>query len=42
MAGDEVAADDFSFDNTANAQKVDLADLPDIDDLPSKLVGEAR
>jgi hypothetical protein len=32
--GDEVAADDFSFKNTAKAQKIDLKDIPEMNDLP--------
>jgi hypothetical protein len=33
-AGDEVASIDFTFANTTNAEAIDLADLPDIDELP--------
>jgi hypothetical protein len=32
--GDEVAADDFSFKNTAKAKKIDLKDLSEMKDLP--------
>ena len=32
--GNEVAADDFGFKNATNAKKIDLKDLPDIDELP--------
>lgn len=32
--GDEVAADDFSFKNATNAEKIDLKDLADADELP--------
>lgn len=35
--GDEVAADDFIFNNTTNAQKIDLKDLPG-DALPKNFV----
>ena len=33
-AGDQVAADDFSFKNATSAKKLDLAELADADDLP--------
>ena len=33
-SGSDVAADDFSFKNPANAKKSDMKDLPDTDDLP--------
>jgi hypothetical protein len=37
--GDEVTADDFSFKNTLNAEKIDLKDLQDkISDLPANFV----
>ena len=37
--GDEVAADDFSFKNTMNAEKIDLKDLQDhMSDLPKHFV----
>jgi hypothetical protein len=36
--GDEVLADDFLFTNPTKAQKVDLKDLPDSDDLPKHFV----
>ena len=32
--GDEVASDDFGFKNATSAKKVDLKDLPDMDELP--------
>jgi hypothetical protein len=32
--GDEVARDDFSFKNTMNAKKIELEDVPDVDELP--------
>ena len=32
--GDEVAADDFSFKNSTKAQKIDLKDMSEMDDLP--------
>jgi hypothetical protein len=35
--GDEVAPDDFTFNNTTNAQKIDLKDLPG-DTLPKNFV----
>lgn len=33
--GNEVASDDFTFKNATNAKKMDLDDLPDMDELPS-------
>ena len=36
-AGSEVAADDFSFNNTTSAKKVDPKDLGDTDELPNQL-----
>lgn len=36
--GDRVGADDFTFKNPTSAQKIDLKDLPDADDLPKQLV----
>jgi hypothetical protein len=33
-AGNEVGAADFSFTNATSAKKLDLADLPNIDELP--------
>lgn len=36
--GDEVASDDFRFENPTNAEKIDLKDLPDTDDLPKHFV----
>ena len=35
-AGDQVAADDFSFKAPANAKKVELKDIGDIDELPNR------
>ncbi len=32
--GDEVAADDFTFKNTTKAQKIDLKDIAELNDLP--------
>ena len=32
--GDEVAADDFSFKNPTKAKKIDLKDIPEMDELP--------
>jgi hypothetical protein len=32
--GDEVGAEDFSFKNATSAKKMDLADLPNMDELP--------
>jgi len=32
--GDEVGAEDFTFKNATNAQKKDLANLPNMDELP--------
>jgi hypothetical protein len=32
--GDEVGADDFSFKNVTSAKKINLADIPNIDELP--------
>jgi hypothetical protein len=41
--GDKVAADDFRFQNSTNAKKVDLKDLRDSDDLPSNFrIGGAQ
>lgn len=36
--GDEVAADDFSFKNPTMANKVDLKDIPEMDELPKNFV----
>jgi len=36
--GSEVAADDFTFNNSTNAKKIDLKDLPNGDDLPKNFV----
>jgi hypothetical protein len=33
--GDKVGPEDFSFKNTTNAKKMDLADLPNMDELPA-------
>jgi len=33
--GDKVGAEDFSFKNTKGAKKMDLADLPNMDELPT-------
>ena len=33
--GDEVGSEDFSFKNTTNAKKMDLTDLPNMDELPN-------
>ena len=32
--GDEVGADDFSFKNITSAKKINLADIPNVDELP--------
>jgi len=32
--GDEVGSEDFSFKNSTNAKKMDLTDLPNVDELP--------
>ncbi|PWK45524.1 DUF2092 domain-containing protein [Pseudomonas sp. B21-040] len=41
--GTEVAADDFTFDNSTDAKKVDLKDVPNGDDLPKNFVrGHAK
>jgi len=36
--GDEVAADDFSFKNPTKAKKIDLKDIPGMDELPKHFV----
>jgi len=36
--GDEVAADDFSFKNPTMAKKIDLKDIPEMDELPKNFV----
>jgi hypothetical protein len=36
--GDEVAADDFSFKNPTMAKKIDLKDIPEMDELPKHFV----
>jgi hypothetical protein len=42
-SGTEVAADDFAFNNTTNAKKMELKDLPNGDDLPKNFVrGKAK
>jgi hypothetical protein len=40
--GDKVAADDFAFQNTTNAKKIDPKDIPEMDELPKhfKVGGE--
>lgn len=40
--GTDVAADDYTFKNTTNAQKVDLAKLKDTDELPDHLAKGAK
>jgi hypothetical protein len=37
-SGDAAPADDFAFNNSTNAQKIDLKDLPNAEDLPSNFV----
>ena len=37
--GDKVGSEDFSFKHTKNAKKMDLADLPNMDELPNGLCG---
>jgi hypothetical protein len=37
-SGDQVGQDNFAFENSTNAKKIDLKDLGDADDLPSQLV----
>ncbi|MNC23061.1 hypothetical protein D3C75_710750 [compost metagenome] len=37
-SGDAAPADDFAFNNSSNAQKIDLKDLPNAEDLPSNFV----
>jgi hypothetical protein len=42
-SGDTVAPDDFTFNNTTSAKKIDLKDLPNAEDLPSNFVrGKAK
>lgn len=42
-SGDAVAADDFAFNNSTNAEKIELKDLPNAEDLPSNFVrGKAQ
>jgi hypothetical protein len=36
--GDEVAADDFNFKNSTMAKKIDLKDIPEMDELPKHFV----
>lgn len=36
--GDAVAPDDFAYNNSTNAKKIDLKDLPNAEDLPSNFV----
>jgi hypothetical protein len=41
--GDEVAADDFSFKNPTKAKKIDLKDIPEMDELPKHFkIGGAK
>jgi hypothetical protein len=40
--GDAVAATQFGFANATNAKKLDVKDLPDIDDLPKIFKGDAK
>ncbi|NBB63444.1 DUF2092 domain-containing protein [Pseudomonas sp. ODNR1LW] len=37
-SGDAAPADDFAFNNSTNAQKIDLKDLPNAEDLPGNFV----
>jgi hypothetical protein len=37
-SGDAVALDDFAFNNSTNAKKIDLKDLPNAEDLPGNFV----
>jgi hypothetical protein len=37
-SGDAAPADDFAFNNSTNAQKIELKDLPNAEDLPSNFV----
>jgi hypothetical protein len=37
-SGDAVAPDDFAFNNSTNAKKIELKDLPNAEDLPSNFV----
>ncbi len=37
-----MSADDYTFKNTTNAQKVDLAKLKDADELPDHLAKGAK
>ena len=41
-AGSAVAADDFGFRNSTNANKIDVVDLGDIDELPSQFTGVSK
>ena len=41
-SGSAVAADDFGFHNPSNANKIDVVDLGDIDELPSQFKGVAQ
>lgn len=42
-SGDGVAPDDFVFNNSTNAKKIELKDLPNTEDLPSNFVrGKAK
>jgi hypothetical protein len=41
--GDKVAADDFGFQNTTKAKKIDLKDIPEMDELPKHfMIGDAK
>ena len=41
-AGSAVVADDFGFHNSANAKKIEVVDLGDIDELPSQFKGVTK
>ena len=42
-SGDKVAADDFGFQNTTNAKKIDPKDIPEMDELPKHFkIGGAK
>ena len=41
--GDKVAADDFGFANASKAKKIDLKDIPEMDELPAHFkIGDAK
>jgi len=40
--GDKVGSENFSFKNATSAKKMDLTDLPDIDELPNIFAGGGR